>query len=231
LDKEQTILVFLLGHDDIVKLLLEKQANVHACDINDCTPLHDAARCSKNREDNIKRVQCIELLAKDGMANVNALNIRRETPLHIACEYGSSELISCLFKLGVDPFATNVKGFNCLEVAIEENNEEVVRFLIEHEHAFDLMRNAQVRKKTSTWFHSFVDHYEADTPMRKLIREMPNLALCMLDKCSMTVGTNRTDVHKHIFLYEFLDDQYTIKEWAQGKLFAFLFILETTHSF
>jgi transient receptor potential cation channel subfamily A protein 1 len=206
-----------LGHDDIVELLLKKQADVHACDINDCTPLHEAARCSKHREDNIKRAECIKLLVKVGMANINALNIRRETPLHIACEYGSSELITCLFKLGADPFATNIDGFNCIEVAIEENNEEVVRFLIEHEHAFDLMRNAQVHRKKTNWLHSFVHHYEADTPMRKLIRKIPKLALRMLDKCSMTVGTIGTDVHKQIFVYEFLDDQYTIREWAQGN--------------
>lgn len=212
-------------------MLLEKQADVHACDINDETPLHDAARCSKNQEDNIKRAKCIELLVKNGMANVNALNIRRETPLHIACEFGSSELIACLFKLGADPFATNVDGFNCLEVAIEENNEEVVRFLIDHEHAFDLMRNAQVHKKETSWHHSFVEHYDADTPMRKLIRQMPKLALRVLDKCSMTVGTDGTNVHKEIFVYEFLDDQYTIREWEQGKLFIFLPILETINSF
>jgi ankyrin repeat protein len=161
------------------------------------------------------------------MANVNALNIRLETPLHIACECGSSDLITCLFELGADPFATNIDGFNCLEVAIEENNEEVVRFLVKHDHAFDLMRNAQIHRKKTSWLHSFVHHYEADTPMRKLIREMPKLALLMLDKCSMTVGETETHVHKQIFVYEFLDDQYTVREWAQGKLFVFQRIFVT----
>jgi predicted PolB exonuclease-like 3'-5' exonuclease len=177
------------------------------------------------------------------MAHVDALNIRRDTPLHIACEYGSSQLATRLLTLGADMLATNVDGYNCLEVAIEHNNEEVVKFLIENENAFDLMRNAQVKEKKSgllhrfvthykadtpmrnaqvkekkSWLlHQFVTHYEADTPMRKLIRKMPKMALRMLDKCTMTVGTDGTDVHKQVYIYEFLDDQYTIKDWQEGK--------------
>ena len=76
------------------------------------------------------------------MAHVDALNIRRDTPLHISCEYGSSQLVTCLLSLGADVLATNVDGYNCREVAIEHENEEVVSFLLKNEKAFDLMRNA-----------------------------------------------------------------------------------------
>jgi hypothetical protein len=216
---------FLLGHDDIVELLLKNKADVDACDINDWTPLHEAARCSTHPEDNIKRTQCIKLLVKVGTAHVDALNIRRDTPLHIACEYGSSQLATCLLELGAEILATNVDGYNCLEVAIEHNNEEVVKFLLEDDNAFDLMRNAQVTEKKSELLHRFVTHYEADTPMRKLIRKMPKMALRMLDKCTMTVGTDRTDVHKQVYIYEFLDDQYTIKDWHEGKCNQLISIL------
>jgi hypothetical protein len=201
---------------------LEHDADAHACDINDWTPLHDAARSSIHQDDNKERADCIEILVNDGKANINALNIRRETPLHIASEYGSKKLIKRLRILGADLFATNVDGYNCLEVAIEQNNEEVVRYLIDDDNGFDLMRNAQTRETRSSWRSLFGKQYEVDTPMRKLIREMPKMALHMLNKCSMTVGGSGASVHKIIFVYEFLEDQYTIKDWEEGKLFVFL---------
>jgi hypothetical protein len=215
-----------LGHVDILKILLEHGADADACDINDWTPLHSAARCSMNQDDNKERAECIEILVNDGKANINALNIRRETPLHIACEYGSKTLIKRLRKLGVDLFATNVNGYNCLEVAIEEGNEEVVRYLIDDDCGFDLMRNAQIHVKDFSWpflsnrsNRSFLSDHQrkVDTPMRKLIREMPKMALLMLNKCSMTVGTSGTSVHKKIFDYEFLEDQYNVNDWEEGN--------------
>jgi hypothetical protein len=179
--------------------------------------LHDAARSSMHLDDNKERAECIEMLVNTGTANVNALNIRRETPLHIACEYGSKKLIKRLRKLGADLFATNVDGYNCLEVAIEENNEEVVRYLIEDDSGFDLMRNAQTHKKDPSWRSVFGTRCEIDTPMRKLIRDMPKMALFVLNKCSIIVGTSGTSVHKNIFMYEFLEDQYTVNDWEEGK--------------
>ncbi len=213
--------------------------------------MHSAARCSINQDDNKERAECIEMLVNDGNVNINALNIRRETPLHIASEYGSKILIKRLRKLGADLFATNVQGYNCLEVAIEEGNEEVVRYLIDNECGFDLMRNAQIREKESKWSlwslcqnkvsnHSSSSNHQhkdsnrslmsnrrriANTPMRKLIREMPKMALLMLNKCSMIVGTSGTSVHKNIFVYEFLEDQYNVDDWEEGKLFLFLYFI------
>ncbi|CAF0779675.1 unnamed protein product [Adineta steineri] len=206
------------GHVDIIKELIQHQANVNACDINDCTPLHDAARSSIHQNDNKERAECIESLVNEGEADINAINIRRETPLHIASEYGSKKLIKRLRKLGADLFATNVQGYNCLEVAIEQNNEEVVRYFIDDESGFDLMRNAQTHEKKSSWRSKlFGIQCEVDTPMRKLIREMPKMALLMLNKCSIMVGDSGTNVHKIIFVYEFLEDQYTINDWEEDN--------------
>jgi hypothetical protein len=203
-----------LGHADILEKLLEYHPDADACDINDWTPLHNAARCNINQDDNKERAKCIEILVNVGNANINALNIRRETPLHIACEYGSKSLIKRLRKLGADLFATNVKGYNCLEVAIEEGNEEVVQYLLEDDSGFDLMRNAQICGIKPSW-PTF--GRRADTPMRKLIREMPKMALLMLNKCVMTIGTIGTSVHKNIFVYEYLEDQYTVEDWEEGN--------------
>jgi transient receptor potential cation channel subfamily A protein 1 len=214
--------LFFSGHADIVILLLKHGADAHACDINDWTPLHDAARCSSQEDDNKERPQCIESLVKIGNANINAVNIRLETPLHIACEYGSSELFTCLLQLGADLLEKNIDGHNCLEVAIMQGNEEIVRFLIQHENSFELMRNAQIRVKKRGWGCFSIRRYIADTPMRKLICEMPKMASLLLDKCSIKVGNKRMKVYNQIYVYEFLDDQYTVKDWAEGKSSVFL---------
>lgn len=202
--------------------LLEHWADSHVCDMNEWTPLHHATRCSKNADDE-ERPQCIETLVTRGLININALTIRRETPLHIACEYGSSKLVKQLIEFDCDLFARNVDGYNCLEVAIEANNEEVVRFLIENDNCFDLMRNSQIRKHKCHWYSLLARQCEVDTPMRKLIRKMPNMALLVLDKCSMVVGIKGTDVHKNIFVYEFLEDQFTVNQWKGGKSFTIFF--------
>jgi len=216
------MLIVFTGHVDIVILLLKHGADANACDINDSTPLHDAARCSNQEDDNKERSRCIKSLVEVGNANINAVNIRLETPLHIACEYGSSELVLCLLQLGADLLEKNIDGYNCFETAITQGNEEVVRFLIKHENCFELMRNAQIREKKRGCSFFPIRSYIADTPMRKLIREMPKMASLMLDKCSIKVGNKRTNVYNQIYVYEFLDDQYTVEDWAEGKSSMFL---------
>ncbi|CAF1547014.1 unnamed protein product, partial [Adineta steineri] len=120
------------GQLDVINEML-RYANasvINMCDDQQSTSLHMAAakaRCSRNDEDNKERPQCIASLVTRGIININALTIRRETPLHIACEYGSSKLVKQLIEFDCDLFATNVDSYNCLEVAIEANNEEVVR--------------------------------------------------------------------------------------------------------
>jgi hypothetical protein len=86
------------------------------------------------------------------------------------------------------------------------------------------MRNAQTRKNIGNERSLFGSRREVDTPMRKLIREMPKMALLMLNKCSIIVGTSEASIHKVIFVYEFLEDQYTINDWEEGKLFGLLSI-------
>jgi ankyrin repeat protein len=187
-----------------------KNTPVYTRDFMDRTPLHDAASWSTDDEDeNKKRVECIKLLVAL-KADINATDIRRETPLHVACKKGSQSLVKCLFDLKADFLVTNIQDFNCLEVAIEAKNDRVVKYLLENERAFELMRNAQNQDTDNT-------------PMRKLIRSMPDMALLILKKCTLTVGVEKSHIHMEIYNYEFFEDQYFIEDWKKGKN-RFLFI-------
>lgn len=214
-------------------------------DVDDNTPLHEAARWSDlDENDNIHRIECVDRLINAG-ADVNALNIQRETPLHVACRYSSSALVKKLLDHRADYLQTNFRGYNCFEVAIEEKNEEVVKYLINHDIIFELMRNAQINRKrfepcctcgNETFRESCCvpackglqccsyytirvcsDGRIADTPMRKLIIKMPDMAYEVLERCTTTIGSEKSQIHQQTFDYEFLEDQYVVDNWAEGK--------------
>lgn len=166
--------------------------------------MHDVASWSTDDEqkDN-RRIECIDILV-NLKADINAIDIRRETPLHLACKTGSHRLVEHLIKKNADLLMTNIQDFNCLEVAIEAQNERVVKYLLEHDRAFELMRNAQ--------------NQDSDyTPMRKLIKLMPDMALLILNKCTLTIAGERSLARMQIYNYEFFEDQYFIEDWKSGK--------------
>lgn len=228
----------LKGNVKIVDMLIAYNANVHACDVNDHTPLHEAARWSDgSSEENRDRVECMEHLIAAN-AEVNVSSIHRESPLHIACRYSSEPLVRALLKHDANILQTNTQGFNCLEVAIEEQNTETVGYLIDHDCIFELLRNAQFKESSSQLCRGTAKDTDnvkccipcckpngccrvmrrvADTPMRKLIVTMPDMALKILDKCTTTIGSDKSKIHRIFFDYEFLEDQYAVRNWAKGK--------------
>ncbi|CAF0876303.1 unnamed protein product [Adineta steineri] len=234
------------GDVKIIDLMISHDADLHALDINDHTPLHEAVRSSEtSEEENRDRTECIEHLISAG-AVIDALNIHRESPLHIACRSGTSSEVKTLLHRGANLLQTNNRGFNCLEVAIEQKNKNTVQYLIDHDYIFELMRNAQLyesRREPCCTFgneschetccipcckcvdrFSFytcrmgLDRRTADTPMRKLIVTMPDMALAILEKCTTTIGSETSKIHRIFFDYEFLEDQYVIRNWAKGNL-------------
>jgi hypothetical protein len=71
------------------------------------------------------------------------------------------------------------------------------------------MRNAQL-----------IDNSEAyDTPMRKLIRYLPEVTIWMIEeKLTRTLGRQGKNVFKKVYDYEFYMDVYQVKQWhRQGK--------------
>ncbi len=71
------------------------------------------------------------------------------------------------------------------------------------------MRNAQSIEDTEAF----------DTPMRKLIRFMPDMANWLIEKkLKQIVGGPGQKICKVIYDYEFYEDYYLVKNWyTQGK--------------
>ena len=139
---------------------------------------------------------------------VDVIGDRRLTPLHLACEYGHLDVVEYLIENGASTTLRNAQLFNCLEICIQKQHEEIVKYLLQRPNWREMMRNAQRIKDTDAY----------DTPMRKLIRYMPNVALWMVEeKLTRRVGGKGQKVSKEIYDYEFYEDMYKVKQWyAQG---------------
>ncbi|KAG6420159.1 hypothetical protein SASPL_116678 [Salvia splendens] len=117
-----TPLIWAAGHgqQDSVKLLLEHKANPDAKTEDDITPLLSAVAAGS--------LACLELLIKAG-ATVN-FTAGGATPLHIAADIGSPEIINCLLLAGADPNAIDEDGLKPVQVAASRGNKVAVEILL-----------------------------------------------------------------------------------------------------
>jgi len=150
----------------------------------------------------------LEYLIKTVGIEVDAIGDRRLTPLHLACHQGHLEMVKCLVENGASTTLRNAQLFNSLEISIREQHDEIVKYLLQRPNWREMMRNAQPIEDAEAY----------DTPMRKLIRYMPKVALWMVDEIlTRTVGAADKKVYKEIYNYEFHEDMQTAQQWyAQG---------------
>ncbi|XXG67161.1 hypothetical protein AAC387_Pa06g0569 [Persea americana] len=116
-----TPLIWAAGHgqQDAVKVLLEQYANPNVETDDNITPLLSAVAAGS--------VHCLELLIQAGaVANISAGGA---TPLHIAADIGSTEIITCLLKAGADPDFCDEDGLKPIQVAAARGNRGAVEVL------------------------------------------------------------------------------------------------------
>ena len=191
------------GHDEIVRFLLSHGANPCACDMNEATPLHEAAAHS--------RYHCVQILL-DHHAPINQFDGQYYTPLHRASQHGHWEIVRLLLNSNANVRLINCDGYNSLEVAIVNNHALTVREFLNHSSWAKSLRNSQIEMTAD----GKLEHLS--TPLRKLIRYMPNEAAEVFTRCVMEAGGAEDPSYKIIFNYEFLEDQLAVLKWKQGEI-------------
>ncbi|CAF1313188.1 unnamed protein product [Adineta ricciae] len=129
----------------------------------------------------------VEFLVEKVGIKIDAITDRRLTPLHLACQYGHGKVIAYLIEHGASATFRNAELYNSLEIAIMNQHKEVVRELLTLPNWRELMSNAQR-----------IDNSEGyDTPMRKLIRYMPDVTIWMIEeKLTRTIGGQGKNIFK-----------------------------------
>ncbi|CAF1127853.1 unnamed protein product [Rotaria sordida] len=177
------------------------------------TPLHHAIMR------NHKHIM-YELMKKE--PNWHIRDIQGASSIHYAFRYCESKMLADIFrhrKIDVDILDDK----DLIKVAAAYGHLDIVMQYLEKVstqtdrsstiHQFIL---AAVRCRISqTRRVCMID--EADTPMRKLIISMPDMAYKVLDRCTTMLGADGTKLHKNNFDYEFLEDQFAIRNWMKGK--------------
>ena len=151
----------------------------------------------------------VDFLVNKAKVEVDPIGTRRITPLHLACEKGHVEIVRLLLQAGASTTFRNGQVYNCLEIAITNQQKLVVEKLCQQPAMKEMMRNAQQIEGTEAF----------DTPMRKLIRYMPDMAVWLIDnKLTTVAGGPGQKICKKIYDYEFYEDMCAVKDWyAQGK--------------
>ena len=88
--------------------------------------LHDAAEAGS--------ISNVKLLVFDDEDLMKAEDNEGRTALHIACIQGYRNIVSFLLKHGADPLVKMQGGLNCLEVAVQSKQDDVVEELLLSDH-------------------------------------------------------------------------------------------------
>ncbi|CAF3006428.1 unnamed protein product [Rotaria sp. Silwood2] len=162
------------GHSSIVKLLLEQNCDLQARNIISWLPIHCAAERG--------RYNSVRVLIENH-SPIDPVDKNQQTPLHLAAHNGHSEVVKLLLKNSAKIDKRTTNGDNCLDLAISSNQYNVAEILVNNRDWPLILRNAQYDKQTNHW----------DTPLRKLIRKMPDIALIVLNKCCTVITKNKSE--------------------------------------
>ncbi|XP_054287681.1 uncharacterized protein LOC129003414 [Macrosteles quadrilineatus] len=128
------------GFEEIVKLLIDKNAMLNAKDIDGNTSVHHAVL-----GDDEKSLRILELLIDKGV-DLNIANHLHQTPLHLAVERDFQPCVKLLLDNGAKVNVQDNVGRTPLHYAVSEKNDSIVKLLIRPDSQLDL---ADKKGKTS----------------------------------------------------------------------------------
>ena len=185
-------LAALEGHFKVVQILLQCGAAVDARNATLWTPLD----CAASRG----WTWCAEALL-DGDSPIDPIDKFKTTPLHLASKEGHVDMINLLLARKANITRKDHMGRNCLDWAIENNQRDAAMAIIGSQDWEAAMRNCTVEGSQIT------------TPMRKLIKKLPEVAEQVFNQC---IKGNGLPVEHPLYEiscnYEFLEDTFT--DWG-----------------
>ncbi|KAI6189373.1 Ankyrin [Aphelenchoides bicaudatus] len=107
----------------LLQLLLDNGAKLEVRDDSGLTPLHHAV--SSNKLENTKW-----FISKGSIEFANIKSVEKWTALHLAAEYGDSEMVKLLVEAGIELEATDYFGRTSLHFAVMSNSYENAKILI-----------------------------------------------------------------------------------------------------
>jgi len=119
-----------MGHLEIVRVLLEHNADVNSRDKDGLTPLHKAVFSDNSKGD------CIVRLLLEHGANPNARDNKCRTPMHLVSQRLVSslwlEVARILLAHGTDVDAESEEGMTPFQVASASGQAEIAQLLLEY---------------------------------------------------------------------------------------------------
>eukprot|EP00285_Hemiselmis_virescens_P005685 CAMPEP_0173379990 /NCGR_PEP_ID=MMETSP1356-20130122/2782_1 /TAXON_ID=77927 ORGANISM="Hemiselmis virescens, Strain PCC157" /NCGR_SAMPLE_ID=MMETSP1356 /ASSEMBLY_ACC=CAM_ASM_000847 /LENGTH=268 /DNA_ID=CAMNT_0014333461 /DNA_START=120 /DNA_END=926 /DNA_ORIENTATION=- len=111
------------ARDDVARLLIDRNANVHLVTADNWAAAHDAAR---------KGSEPVLRMLRDATADLKIRTSNGNTPLHLACQYGKVEAATFLADCeDVNLNEANNLGHTPLHVASRYGHEAIVALLID----------------------------------------------------------------------------------------------------
>ncbi|XP_074658298.1 transient receptor potential cation channel subfamily A member 1 homolog isoform X1 [Tubulanus polymorphus] len=193
-------LAALAGHAKVAAELIEMGADIEARNCNLWTPLDCAA--AKGWVKTARRLL-------DNDSPVDPMDKSKTTPLHLASSRGHADMVKLLLAWNASVEQRDSDGNNCLDLAIDNNFRDVATVICESDRWEEALRNETSDPSSG----------RRNTPMRKLIKKMPDVAEKVFMKCTSSNSMNAEHPkYKITFNYEFLDDMYSYwKEIPQSE--------------
>jgi len=111
----------IIGHTEIVRLLLKKGADPNMSDVNGYTILMIASRFGENTE-------IVRLLLDKG-AHINVQDVNGKTVLMEASHFGNTDMVRLLLDKGADPNIRDRNRDTALSIAVTGGHTDIVELL------------------------------------------------------------------------------------------------------
>uniref|UniRef100_A0A8C3XS48 Ankyrin repeat domain 7 n=1 Tax=Chelydra serpentina TaxID=8475 RepID=A0A8C3XS48_CHESE len=124
LDKENRTPLHLAcanGHSEVVTYLVDNKCKLNLCDNDNRSPLMKAVQCQQEK--------CATMLLEHG-ADPNLVDVNSNTALHLTAQTANISLAVQLLEYNAHIDAQNKEGYTPLTIAITENHQEMVEFLL-----------------------------------------------------------------------------------------------------